>query len=512
MSDTENRAYGKAKNRSKRAISAVFTSYLNAPLRMIIGFVMTPLILGFIGSEKYGLWVIIGSLLGYMGRLDLGITGSVSTFIARKQHEESGHSINVIISNSIFLQIIIGGAALILGYCLSFFITDFFGIGEELKGEARTVFMLAVLGLSISFPLRSLKAILRGTQNITTLIWVESFNYILRSALIIAFLFTGLDLLALPTGTIIVTIFAIGIVYYFALQTNPKLKLSAKLIKKVEIKKIFSVSIWWFLGGIGALFIYSTDNILIGHYLGATTVTAYALTYRVAEMSRNLIFQINSSLMPGVGDLVGRKEYDKLKSVYLFSLKTVINMSLIFSAFLIIYNRHVVKFWVGEENFGGQTLTIIFAVTLIQFTVFHSAAVILSNFLKVKGIAVLRWTEGSLNLLLSIILVRYYGVLGIAFATLAAGFLTSFWYVPYKANQILGIGLQELKSFIIYPAVKSLIIISALSLIFNQFSIDSLLFLILNILSFFAASSLCLAFTSYNNIERNRILKVFKFA
>ena len=45
-------------------------------LTELIGFLVTPIVLGFLGAEKYGVWVIIGTLLGYFGLLDLEVTST----------------------------------------------------------------------------------------------------------------------------------------------------------------------------------------------------------------------------------------------------------------------------------------------------------------------------------------------------------------------------------------------------------------------------------------------------
>lgn len=464
----------------------------------------------FIGKENYGIWAIIGSMLGYMGMLEIGLSGSVSTLIARKQNEPSNDHINVIVSNAIFLHIIIGLAVLGAGSAISFYLPDFFRLSPDLIDIAWKAFILATIGLSISFPLRSIKAVLRGTQNIATLNWLELANFLVRTALILFLLFVGFDLIALPLGAIVVNTFALFVFYYFSIRTYPQLNISLSFVNIEEMKKIFSVSLWWFLGSIGALFIYSTDNIVIGHFLGPAFVTVYVLTYRVAELGRQQIYQINTSLMPGLGDLAGRKEYAKLKSVFLTSMKMVIITSCILSVFIIIYNRHIVKYWVGEEYFGGTMLTVIFAVSLFQMTIFHNSSVILTSFLKLKRLSVIRWIEGIINLFLSIILVKYYGIIGVAFATFIAGFFTSFWYVPLNAIRMLEITIDDFKKSIVIPTLKFSFFAGMLGFIFSSILKDSLLSVLTNITAYILLSVTIALFLSFNKQERDSLLKGFK--
>src|SRR5690606_38372175 len=52
-------------------------------LKLVITFVMTPLLVLNLGRYDYGIWEMIGAVIGYMGILDLGIRPAVSRFASR---------------------------------------------------------------------------------------------------------------------------------------------------------------------------------------------------------------------------------------------------------------------------------------------------------------------------------------------------------------------------------------------------------------------------------------------
>ena len=39
---------------------------------LVSGLVVTPIILGVLGTEQFGIWALIGSILGFIGLLDFG--------------------------------------------------------------------------------------------------------------------------------------------------------------------------------------------------------------------------------------------------------------------------------------------------------------------------------------------------------------------------------------------------------------------------------------------------------
>jgi len=56
----------------------------------IVSFFLGPYILGKLGATSYGIWALIGSLVGYFGLLDLGVRSAVTKFVA-SYHSAGNH-------------------------------------------------------------------------------------------------------------------------------------------------------------------------------------------------------------------------------------------------------------------------------------------------------------------------------------------------------------------------------------------------------------------------------------
>jgi O-antigen/teichoic acid export membrane protein len=63
-------------------IRNILTSYAASVVGMITGLVVTPLLVRHLGSTNFGLWVLIGSLAGYIGLVEVGIGTATAKRVA----------------------------------------------------------------------------------------------------------------------------------------------------------------------------------------------------------------------------------------------------------------------------------------------------------------------------------------------------------------------------------------------------------------------------------------------
>src|SRR5450755_1734753 len=62
--------------RYRRAGITASTSFLAKALTIVIGFVSVPLTVHYLGTERYGVWLTVSSLLTWMALTDFGIAGN----------------------------------------------------------------------------------------------------------------------------------------------------------------------------------------------------------------------------------------------------------------------------------------------------------------------------------------------------------------------------------------------------------------------------------------------------
>ena len=63
-------------------VKNVFSNWTSLVLNIVIAFFLTPYVINTIGTRGYGIWVVVLSIVGYYGLLDLGVRSAILRYVA----------------------------------------------------------------------------------------------------------------------------------------------------------------------------------------------------------------------------------------------------------------------------------------------------------------------------------------------------------------------------------------------------------------------------------------------
>ena len=123
--------------RARRIAQNILSNWLALAVTTVAGFFLSPYVVHHLGNLTYGVWVIIGSLVSYMGLLDLGLRGAVTRFVskgvAQNDHAESSQTV----SGALWIRLWISLAIIAAGLVLSVALQHIFVIPPALQQAAR---------------------------------------------------------------------------------------------------------------------------------------------------------------------------------------------------------------------------------------------------------------------------------------------------------------------------------------------------------------------------------------
>ena len=183
-------------------IHNVLVNWAAYAVTIVIGFFMSPFLVHHLGDSVYGVWMLLGSLTGYLGLLDLGITPSTVKKVAEYRAQDDQNAINRVVTGGVMVFLLIGAVSFLISIVISFFFNDLFPNPLSRETAAGLV-LLTGLNLAVTFPASVFLGVLRGFQRYDIDASVSTLALIARSILIVFLLLNGYGIIALAIATFI---------------------------------------------------------------------------------------------------------------------------------------------------------------------------------------------------------------------------------------------------------------------------------------------------------------------
>ncbi|MEW6125986.1 MAG: flippase [Acidobacteriota bacterium] len=402
-------------HRASQIIKNVVMNWAAFIVTIGIGFVMSPFLVRNLGDEIYGVWVLVGSLVGYLGLLDFGITPSTVKYVAEYRARGEQQSINRLITTSLTIYSIIGLLALLLSVGFAIFFNRIFHTPLSFNTAAAVV-LITGLNLALTFPATVFVGVLRGYQRYDLDSSVTTINILVRSGVIVALILKGYGILALALVTFAFDMLRLIYLMRSAYRLNSEIAIKREYFDKAQLRELFGYSIFAFLMIVGKRIIFYTDAIVIGIFLSPAAVTLYSIANRLVTY----LLQVSETmgvLTPTASDMGARNDHQAIKEMLILSTKYMLLIALPVAAVFFILGDLFIALWMGQEYIRSAVILSILTVAVLAHLLEMPAHTILLGLGKHKVVALFTLAQAIANLVLSLVLVKPYGLEGVAFGT-----------------------------------------------------------------------------------------------
>lgn len=219
-------------------------------------------------------------------------------------------------------------------------------------------------------------------------------------------------------------------------QTNKAKKLYPYIKQKKELdmdmKKHIGENVKsMFLYKLGGVLLNNTDNFIISVIVGTIYVGYYSNYLTIIAAVTNFVIIIFNSITSSVGNLNVIDDKDRQFEIFrVLNLIVFWIMSFCSVCFFILFNDFI-TLWIGENYVFGMPIVIVIVLnffmpgTISDISIFRDTT---GMFRQTKYVFLL---TAFINLVLSIILGKIYGIFGILLATAISRILTNMWYEPF---------------------------------------------------------------------------------
>lgn len=381
---------------------------------ILVTLFMTPFIIRSIGDRMYGLWVVVGSFMGFYGLFDFGMSSAVQRYVSRAIGEKDREEMNKIVNAAFFIFSSIGVVVLVATTIITLF-APFFGKNVADINLFRKVIPILGLSIAMGFPMRVFMGVLISHLRYDLVSGIEMSKLLMRTAIIYIFLKTGHGILAMAVITFTVDLCGYAGILYFYRKYSDGIVVSFKFIDNKSVKKLFSFSIFTFIAQLADRSRFDIPSFIIAAYLGLATVTIYAIAARLIGYFMDLVSNAVGIVLPVFSQYEAQNNFIAIRDKLVFITKISTYLSVCVGGTLIIFGKVFIERWVGHLYITAYPILVILAASLTLALAQNPSVHLLYGISKHKFFAVGNVVEAILNLTLSLIFVKKFGMIGVAF-------------------------------------------------------------------------------------------------
>lgn len=437
---------------AKLIFQNVSVNYLVTSTELLIGIFMLPFNVSHLGQSAYGLWVLVASVTVYFSMLDLGYGVAQVRFAAKYRAQGDAGALNQIASTMFFMFSGVGLVAFAVAILISLNLDKLFPLSADQVRTGQIVLLFISAYVALGFPFSVFGGIVNGFQR-QYLNGVVAFVTAITVAVVnVIVLLSGYGLAELVAATT-----GVRILSYLAYAANayrvfPALRIRPQFFKRERLREVTGFSVFILIIDLANKLNYSTDAIVVGVFLGTSAVAIWAVAQRVIEIVQRITDQLNAVLFPVVVDSSTVQRTDRLQKILVQGTRLSLGMVVPLATVLGLTARPLVMVWVGPQFAESVNVIYILSVVVALRVGNATSAVILKGSDLHKFLAFSNLSMALGNLILSVLLVRVYGLIGVAIGTLIPMVVMAMFVVFPKACRRVGLSVWTVVRASVWPA------------------------------------------------------------
>jgi len=375
-------------------------------INIAIGVITLPILLSSLGDKEYGIFIL---LFDIFGMVSIFVRSVNTNFIRNISRYKKEIIYKHYLSDYTFL--------LILVFLLSFVLVLLSTFFYELRFSYFILFISFFIGLFASF---------WNLYNYAKLNYKKYFFVdISFSILNVIFTLVLWKLNYLNFDTLVyINFISNGVKLLFSyLQVNHLLCITLIDLKFRIIKRELNSLTSFLIISIGTYLIFNVDSIVTGIVLDTSMITFLVIHLKIPRIVMQMFYTFQDSKLPFYTSILRDKKSDELYRI--IKKHFVINIIFVVSTVIVLYfiSHYVYYIWLGNSFKYDDSFYIICLLVISVYSVTHYMGMIANVFKQEHITSKFIIIEGILNVILSVVFAKFYGIYGIVLGTLISHLL-----------------------------------------------------------------------------------------
>jgi O-antigen/teichoic acid export membrane protein len=408
-----------------------------------VNLALTPYIIHRVGLERFGLWSLIAVLTGYVALLDLGLGTAYVKRLAEYRARGDAARLSETAATGLAVHAAVGILAGACALALAGLMAGALGVPEALRADARMVLGWGLVLFALGNAASIFPSLVVAFQRMDLSNRIAIGMTIPQVIATIAVLEAGLGLRGLLIAQALGTALFVGANAWTAARLCPGLRLSPRHVSLRAYKDLMSFGMKLQVVKITDVLTFQTDRLLLARFANMSVVGFYQLGSAVAGKTRQMPLLLTSAVLPLASEFSARGDRTRLVALYERGTKYLAVAGLPLCA------------WMGAGYETSATVLQILAAGYFADMIQRQAILVGTALdrpdLQTRSAAL----TGMATVILSLLLVRRFGHVGVAAASAFALLLGPVYYLP-MFHRLFGMSLAPfLRRVLAGPALAT---------------------------------------------------------
>jgi O-antigen/teichoic acid export membrane protein len=420
---------GRSQERYRRAALTTIASGIAKAIGLLTSLVSVPLTFRYLGAERYGIWMVLISLISVMGFADLGIGNGLINAISEAYGKDDRRLAKEYVTSALFLMLGISVLLALAGAATYPFLPwqRLFNVKSGMvAAEGARAFLVLYCWFVVNIPLGVITRAQTGLQLGYSSQIIGALGNVISLLAMLLVIFTHGSLASLVLASTFGVIIATLLNGWLLFRKHPWLMPDWDAYRKVAALKILKLGLMFFVLQCAIAIGFTSDNIVITQVLGAAAVAAYAVPQKLFSFTSMLVSIAIAPLWPAYGEAIARGDVAWVRKVFLGSLATTLAVTIPVSVLLVLAGPWILMTAVGKSFHASLPLLVILGLWAVVSSVSTPMAMLLNGAGVIKIQTLISTVASLTNLALSVFLTRRLGVVGVCLGSIITQVLIVF--------------------------------------------------------------------------------------
>lgn len=398
-------------SRLRRAIHGVASGYVQLAATVVYALASVPLALHYLTTERFGLWALLTTLIGYLSLLDLGMSASIGRHLFDfKDDRESGKYGSMIKTGGAVLAAQ-GLIVTVVGILFAPLFADLMAIPEGLRSIFINLVRLQSAIVAFGFATRIFNYLLLSQQRMDLANYSSVLMLLVSFAALWMFFHLGADVYSLIWSGLLGGLLSVAFQWFWCarLKLFPKPEAWGR-ISWALFKEVFNYGRDVFLVSLGTQLIMASQTMIITRRLGLESAAAWSVGTRTFNLISQAVWRVTNSAAPALAEMMVRQERVRLRERYRGLSVVVCSLAAYVAISFALCNSAFVHFWISGKIQWSPLNDLLLGLWLIILTQLncHNSFVLLSK--RIQAMRYVYFVEGLVFVVMAILVSGSGGV------------------------------------------------------------------------------------------------------